>query len=101
MSGKKAKGPAHTPKKIHRIYLRERGRCFWCGMELSPSQTGKKCLRPTKDHLLPSSRGGGNSIWNLVLSCRKCNWKKSNDLINPVTGGVISPSVLWVFLKEG
>ena len=32
----------------------------------------------TIDHILPRSRGGGNTWENLVCSCVKCNVKKGN-----------------------
>jgi len=37
---------------------------------------------PVLDHLTPSSRGGGNKIDNLVLSCDMCNMRK-NDKTEP------------------
>lgn len=91
---KKKKGPSYTPPVINRIFSREKGRCYWCnkGLRLKHSAT--------KDHVLPRSKGGTNDMFNLVLSCGRCNNYKSNDLINPVTKQAISPSVLWVFLKE-
>ncbi|MCM3618439.1 HNH endonuclease [Sutcliffiella horikoshii] len=50
-------------------------RCFYCGKEL----TGKK--RETHiDHFIPWSFVQSDHIWNLVLSCNKCNSSKSNKL---------------------
>lgn len=50
-------------------------RCFYCGNEL----TGKK--RETHiDHFIPWSFVQSDNIWNLVLSCNKCNSTKSDKL---------------------
>lgn len=95
---KKKKGPAKTPSNLRRMFLRERGRCFWCNKELTIN--GPRDVAPTKDHVLPRSKGGTGKITNLVLSCHDCNGAKGNYLINPVTNEPISPEVLWVFLKE-
>lgn len=53
-----------------REYLREYmgDLCFYCGQK-KPE---------TLDHLLPLTRGGDNSIENLVLACRPCNSQKNN-----------------------
>lgn len=50
-------------------------RCFYCGKEL----TGKK--RETHiDHFIPWSFVQSDHIWNLVLSCNKCNISKRDKL---------------------
>jgi len=43
--------------------------CFYCGKALSRR-------RATKDHVIPLSKGGGNSQKNIVDACRKCNSEK-------------------------
>lgn len=60
--------------------------CHYCGAMLTPD--GKEndfsyCeangyFYPQLDHKLPKTRGGDNSVDNLVLSCRICNREKSN-----------------------
>jgi len=35
-------------------------------------------LKPTKEHLLPTSKGGGNEKQNILLACQLCNSMKSN-----------------------
>lgn len=57
------------------------GRCFWCERPLDrdnrrPSQRN----RTTLDHLIPKSKGGGNGVWNLVLSCQDCNTDRRSRL---------------------
>ncbi|QTC41494.1 HNH endonuclease [Bacillus sp. V3] len=49
--------------------------CFYCGKAL----TGKK--RETHvDHFIPWSFVQSDHVWNLVLSCKKCNSSKSDKL---------------------
>lgn len=49
--------------------------CFYCGRKI----TGR--LKPTRDHVFPKSKGGGNATKNIVLACRDCNRSKSNKMI--------------------
>jgi 5-methylcytosine-specific restriction endonuclease McrA len=51
-----------------RIYKRDNNQCVYCGSE--------KNL--TIDHILPKSRGGGNTWTNLVTCCKSCNRVKDN-----------------------
>lgn len=51
---------------------RDKSTCFHCG---KVDENGH-C-----DHLIPLSKGGTDSILNLVWSCEECNLKKSNKLI--------------------
>jgi 5-methylcytosine-specific restriction endonuclease McrA len=53
------------------IFTRDKHQCQYCG-----SVPDKSDL--TLDHILPRSRGGGDSWENLVLACARCNVKKSN-----------------------
>ena len=55
-------------KKAKIIRLRG-NKCFYCG-------TDGEFL--TIDHCIPKSRGGSNSIANLVPACRSCNGSKQN-----------------------
>lgn len=55
------------------IYEREKKKCFYCGKNL-------KFRQITLDHYLPKSKGGTEDIFNLVLSCRKCNRLKGNKI---------------------
>ncbi|MGA2705175.1 MAG: HNH endonuclease signature motif containing protein [Isosphaeraceae bacterium] len=42
--------------------------CAYCGIQLD-----KAARNGHMDHVVPSSRGGTNSIFNHVLSCGRCN----------------------------
>lgn len=62
----------YRPKNIkvnrRRIFKRDKSTCQYCG--------SKKYL--TIDHVMPRSRGGGNTWTNLVTCCSGCNVYKGN-----------------------
>lgn len=45
-------------------------------------ESGKLILM-TRDHIIPKSKGGPNTIENLQTMCGPCNWKKGNKLEAP------------------
>jgi 5-methylcytosine-specific restriction endonuclease McrA len=51
------------------VLLRDNHTCQYCG---------KKAKELTVDHIIPKSKGGGNSWENLVTACAECNCKKAN-----------------------
>jgi len=53
--------------------------CQWCNGEGSDDD-GPDGHTWEYDHVIPVSRGGGNNIDNVVLSCRTCNRRKSDML---------------------
>ncbi len=53
------------------IFERDRNLCQYCGTLLPRSQL-------TIDHVIPHSRGGGESWENLVVACMKCNVHKGS-----------------------
>lgn len=50
------------------VYLRDLGLCGYCGRRGN-----------TIDHVLPQSRGGGNTWHNTVLACGRCNGRKGDS----------------------
>lgn len=50
------------------IHSRDGNKCVYCGATRNL----------TIDHIIPSSRGGGNDFLNLVCCCISCNTKKGN-----------------------
>lgn len=51
------------------ILWRDKNQCQYCGKIQTPKEL-------TLDHVLPKSRGGGNTWSNLVACCKKCNQDK-------------------------
>ena len=57
-----------VPLTRHNIFKRDDFKCLYCGSDRNL----------TLDHVLPRSRGGGNSWTNLATCCTKCNSLKDN-----------------------
>lgn len=55
------------------IFARDRYTCQYCG------QTSKDL---TIDHVVPKRHGGASEWENLVCSCRRCNMKKGDKMLN-------------------
>ena len=72
-NGKKLYGVEYQNGNLKDIKLREfifkknKYKCVYCGNK------GKEI-----EHIIPRSKGGTNSVFNLTLSCRKCNKIKAN-----------------------
>lgn len=64
----------HSLKSYQKLLINTK-HCFYCNKELDPYKTDV-------DHFIPWSYIFGNNLWNLVLSCRSCNCKKSNSLVD-------------------
>lgn len=58
------------------LFQRDRHLCCYCG-NLFDDRRGLL----TRDHVQPLSRGGGDAWENVVTSCRACNQKKDNRLV--------------------
>jgi len=58
-----------TPEQWRLLLKRHNFRCFYCGTVLVPKNR-------TLDHKIPLSRGGANTITNVVPACRPCNNRK-------------------------
>lgn len=57
--------------------------CHWCKTPFTAQR------RPTHDHVIPLSKGGGNTLANSCCACRPCNIRKQATLRNPITGQLI------------
>lgn len=57
-----------TPAKLI-VYLRDKGRCAYCGVEMLISDA-------TIDHIIPVASGGTEDLDNLTLACETCNHNK-------------------------
>jgi 5-methylcytosine-specific restriction endonuclease McrA len=56
--------------------------CAYCTSE---------CLDLTLDHVIPRSKGGRNTIANLVVSCRECNELKADRLVKDFRPLILNP----------
>lgn len=71
----------HVPRRFRRqvtntfLFARDGYCCQYCGRHRSELR-GRQFL--TRDHILPTSRGGDNSWKNVVTSCSPCNNRKGN-----------------------
>jgi 5-methylcytosine-specific restriction endonuclease McrA len=62
-------------RKRRQLASRDGGaRCHYCGVR-------QKLRRLTIDHVIPSSRGGSNTLTNLVLACEACNHAKADHIL--------------------
>lgn len=51
-------------------------RCHYCGVELLPTWRRDHPRMTTRDHVVPTSRGGKENAW--VACCLACNRDKNN-----------------------
>jgi 5-methylcytosine-specific restriction endonuclease McrA len=56
------------------VYLRDRGCCQYCGINLPKADA-------TLDHVLPRALGGKTSWKNTVIACRYCNGRKGDKML--------------------
>jgi 5-methylcytosine-specific restriction endonuclease McrA len=63
--------PIRVTGKKRKIFQRDQYTCIYCGMAGSNENL-------TLDHVLPKSRGGDDTSFNLVTACYKCNNAKGD-----------------------
>ena len=61
------------PKTRHKKLNIQRGRCFYCGVDLIGWG-----LDIEEDHILPFSKYKNGTVNNMCLCCKECNRKKSD-----------------------
>jgi hypothetical protein len=68
--------PKHDRKvqmKKHFLFLRDHGRCIFCTRQLKESEV-------TKEHIIPTSKGGKNTWTNVGVACLDCNSEKGDSM---------------------
>lgn len=67
---------ANLPRELLiKIWDRDGEACRYCGKNQKPFHI---------DHVIPVSRGGKNTLENLVVSCEKCNTTKKDRLLEEI-----------------
>lgn len=62
---------AEWKKLSAQVIKRDGGVCYYCGTD-DPTEV------MTADHITPRSKGGTDTLDNLVCACRPCNSSKGN-----------------------
>ncbi|MDH5325306.1 MAG: HNH endonuclease [Gammaproteobacteria bacterium] len=65
---------AVPPLSNRELFRRDNHQCMYCGC-------GFKVSELTRDHIVPSSRGGADSWTNVVTACKRCNHFKGSRLL--------------------
>lgn len=70
----------HVRLKNDTLYYRDHGICAYCKSPLELKGPKDNPYKITKDHVYPTSQGGGNDWSNVVASCKRCNAEKGDSL---------------------
>ena len=66
---------AIPPLSNKALFARDQNHCMYCGGKFSDRQL-------TRDHVIPTSRGGTDQWTNVAAACRRCNIHKGNRLLH-------------------
>ncbi|KDB52123.1 HNH endonuclease [Sphaerotilus natans] len=61
-----------------KLFARDRHTCAYCGQRFL--REPREHL--TREHIVPTSRGGTHSWMNCITACRSCNGRKGNRLLH-------------------
>lgn len=65
--------PKHTVRLSKRnVFLRDKWQCQYCGVNCAGDTA-------TLDHVIPVSRGGTGTWFNLTTACKPCNYRKGSQ----------------------
>ena len=67
-----------TIKSLNNLLEEQNNKCKYCNIDLDFNVKFQVHL----DHIVPIAKGGQHSIKNVVFSCKRCNLKKSDKIIN-------------------
>src|SRR5690606_17274715 len=60
---------------ISALFYRDNCQCMYCGNYFAFAEL-------SRDHVVPSSRGGKDKWENVVAACKRCNQHKGNHLLD-------------------
>ena len=69
-----SKGHVIPPLTNQALFCRDRNLCLYCGKSFIDADL-------TRDHVVPTSRGGLDRWDNVVAACKRCNHYKGNRLL--------------------
>jgi 5-methylcytosine-specific restriction endonuclease McrA len=72
--GIRERGPGRRPLGRQRRYIGKP--CPYCGVTMTRRSGHLANTAPSRDHLIPFSRGGLNVTENIIVCCRGCNEDK-------------------------
>lgn len=66
----------HTAAEWYALCRASKCRCHYCGIKCDTRGRRERDDNLEQDHKIPVSRGGSDSIDNIVVACRACNAEK-------------------------
>lgn len=59
-------------------FLRQKGRCIWCGAPMALTNDNTNLRRCTAEHLYPRAKGGNDCPGNVAAACMRCNTERGD-----------------------
>lgn len=72
------------------IFKRDNFTCAYCG-----KSSVKDKIELHIDHIFPKSKGGSNHYYNVITSCKKCNFIKNDIILS-----YMQIEYIWNYLKS-
>lgn len=81
--GRLAQVRTNPPLTNPALFYRDSCQCLYCGNYFTFTEL-------SRDHVIPSSRGGEDKWENVVAACRRCNQRKGNFLLSEIDMDLIA-----------